>query len=216
MLRVVVRYQGKNGVYKQVRGAPTSVVRASNQLPVFPSVTAVRNVPENTPTNLPIGLPVHATDTDDDSLTYSLSGDDAPSFAFDTGSGQLSTSRSLDFETKNTYQVTISVDDGHGGSDSVAVTIQVTDVNEPPDQMARPTGEDGFEQITVTWKPASNTGPSISSYDVQYRIRETETADITSFGPTITTGVINQLVRGSYYEVQVRATNAEGAGQWSL
>ena len=216
VIRVVVRYQGKDGVYKQVRSAATSVVRATNQIPTFPSTTAVLRVPENTPVGVPIDLPVQAIDTDDDLLTYSLSGDDASSFDFDTTSGQISTSTALDFETKNTYEVMITVDDGHDGSASVPVTIQVTDVDEPPDQMARPTAVGAHEQITVSWDPASNTGPAISTYDVQHRIRETDTAGVTSFGPTISMGVVNQLVRGSYYEVQVRATNAEGTGQWSL
>ena len=214
-LRVVVRYQGTNGVYKQARSAPTAVVRATNRLPAFPTQSATRSVDENTGAGVAIGVPVEATDADDDPLIYSLSENDASSFAFNTDTGQISTGAALDFEAKNTYQVTITVDDGHGGSASVAATIQVSDVDEPPDQMARPVAVGAHEQITVFWDPPSNTGPAISRYDVQYRIRETETASIASFGPTNTMGIINQLVRGSYYEVQVRATNDEGAGEWS-
>ena len=215
ILRVVVRYQGKDGVYKQVRSAATSVVRATNRIPTFLSESTTLSVDENVGSDVLIGLPIPATDADDDPLTYSMMGTDASFFGFNTNTGQISTDAALDFETKNTYQVTITVDDGHDGTDSVGVTIQVTDIDEPPDQMARPTATNGFEQISVTWETPSNPGPAISGYDVQYRIRETETADTTSFGPTITMGVINQLVRGSYYEVQVRATNAEGVGQWS-
>ena len=215
VLRVVVRYQGKDGVYKQVRSAATSVVRATNQIPTFLTESTTRSVDENTEAGVAVGAPVGATDADADPLTYSLSGNDASFFSLKTDSGQISTAAALDFETKNTYQVTVTVGDGHGGSDSVAVTVQVTDVDEPPDQMARPTATDGFEQISVTWETPSNPGPAISGFDVQYRIRGADTVGIANFGATITTGVINQLVRGSYYEVQVRATNAEGAGGWS-
>ena len=110
----------------------------------------------------------------------------------------------------------MSVTDGEGGADSIAVTIQVTNVNEPPDRMARPTAIGGFEQITLTWSPPSNPGPAISGYDVQYRISGTETFDNTAnFGPTLTTGVITGLDRGKYYEAQVRAKNADGDGEWS-
>ena len=56
-----------------------------------------------------IGLPIGATDADDDALTYSLSGDDASSFALNTVSGQISTSAALDFEFKNTYLPTHGV-----------------------------------------------------------------------------------------------------------
>ena len=111
----------------------------------------------------------------------------------------------------------MSVTDGQGGADSIAVTIQVTNVNEPPDQMARPTAVGGFEQITVTWVPPSNPGPAISGYDVQYRIRGAETFDnIANFGSTQTSGVITGLARGKYYETLVRAKNADGDGEWSL
>ena len=215
ILRVVVRYQGKDGVYKQVRSAATSVVRATNRIPTFLSESTTLSVDENVGSDVLIGLPIPATDADDDPLTYSMMGTDASFFGFNTDTGQISTDAALDFETKNTYQVTITVDDGHDGTDSVGVTIQVTNIDEPPDQMARPTATNGFEQISVTWETPSNPGPAISGYDIQYRIRETETAGVTNFGPTIIMGVINRLVRGSYYEVQVRATNAEGVGQWS-
>ena len=84
--------------------------------------------------------------------------------------------------------------------------------------MSRPTAVGGFEQITVSWSPPSaKPGPAISGYDVQYRIRGAETFDSTAnFGPTLTTGAVTGLVRGNYYEIQVRAKkNAEGDGDWS-
>ena len=216
VLRATVSYQSAGGVDQEVRSDATSTVRAANQLPMFPSATATRSVPENTVAGVAIGIPVQASDGDDDTLAYSLSGDDAPSFTFNTVSGQISTAAALDFETKNAYEITVSASDGQGGADSVAVTIRVTNVNEPPDRMARPTAAGGFEQITVTWIPPSNPGPAISGYDVQYRIRGAATFDnIANFGPTPTSDVITGLARGKYYEAQVRAKNADGDGQWS-
>ena len=41
-------------------------------------------------------------------------------------SGQLQTSAALNFETKDSYAVTVSVSDGNGGTDSIDVTINVT------------------------------------------------------------------------------------------
>ena len=216
-LRAVVSYQGISGGDQEVRSAATSPVRAANQLPTFPSETATRSVPENTVPGVAIGLPIGATDADDDTLTHSLSGTDASSFAFNKTSGQISTAADLDFETKSAYQLTVSVTDGEGGSDTVAVTIRVTNVNEPPDRMDPPTAVGGFEQITVTWVPPSNPGPAISGYDVQYRIRGAATFDNTAnFGSTPNSGVITGLDRGKYYEAQVRAKNADGDGEWSL
>ena len=126
VLRAEAHYQSTDGINQDVHSAATLVVRAANQVPTFPSETTTRSVPENTAAGAAIGLPIVATDADDDPLTYSLSGDDRPSFAFSTTSGQISTGAALDLETKSAYQLTVSVTDDQGGSDSIAVTIQVT------------------------------------------------------------------------------------------
>ena len=70
-----------------------------------------------------------ATDADNDRLSYSLGGTDAASFFINPVLGNLITrGTALDYETKNSYSVTAIVQDGHGGNDSIAVTINVTDV----------------------------------------------------------------------------------------
>ena len=38
----------------------------------------------------------------------------------------------MDYEVKSSYTVTVDVSDGNGGSDSITVTINVTDVAESP------------------------------------------------------------------------------------
>ncbi len=94
--------------------------------------STTRSVAENTGSGVDIGSAVSATDADDDTLTYTLSGTDAASFSIDSSSGQLQTSVALDYETKSSYSVTITVSDGKGGSDSISVTINVTDIDETP------------------------------------------------------------------------------------
>ncbi len=94
--------------------------------------STTRSVAENTASGEDIGTAVAATDADNDTLTYSLGGADADSFSMDTATGQLQTKAALDYETKTSYSVTVSVDDGNGGTDTIAVTINVTDVNEIP------------------------------------------------------------------------------------
>ena len=80
--------------------------------------------------NTNVGAAIAATDADDDSLNYSLGGTDANSFSIDTYSGQLQTNAVLDFETKASYSVTVSVSDEDGGSDIITVDIEVIDVDE--------------------------------------------------------------------------------------
>ena len=48
------------------------------------------------------------------------------SFSIVSTSGQLQTKAALDYETKSSYAVTVSVDDGNGKSDTISVTINVT------------------------------------------------------------------------------------------
>ncbi len=94
--------------------------------------TAVRSVAENTPAGQPIGAPITATDADGDSLNYTLSGDDADAFTLDSATGQLRTKAPLNYESKQTYSaLTVTVDDGHDHTDTIPLTVNVTDEDEP-------------------------------------------------------------------------------------
>ncbi len=111
----------------------TDVVETpANRAPIFTSgSTTTRAIAENTAAGLHIGTPVAATDADSDTLTYTLGGTDAASFGIDATTGQLKTKAPLDYETKSTYTVTVSVSDG-SLTDTITVTINVTDVVETP------------------------------------------------------------------------------------
>ncbi len=88
-----------------------------------------RTVAENTPRGMNIREPVAATDADNDSLTYTLGGPDAASFDIEPTTGQLRTFAALDYETKRTYTVKVTVSDGNL-TDAITVTIEVTDVDD--------------------------------------------------------------------------------------
>ena len=84
------------------------------------------------------GEPVAAADPDGDTLTYSLSGDDAGSFEIDASTGQLWSKAPLDYETQANYTLVVSVRDSrdfNGDPDTaidaaVTVTIVVVNVGE--------------------------------------------------------------------------------------
>ena len=114
---------------------PVAVIDAINQNPTFTDGNrTTRSVAENTASATNIGDPVAATDPNtDDTLTYTLGGTDASTFRFNSSSsstGQLKTRAALDYETKHSYSVRVTVSDGNGGSDRINVTINVTDVLE--------------------------------------------------------------------------------------
>ena len=111
----------------------TVIVINVNEPPKFPSETDDRSVTENTAAGQDIGTPVSATDPDTgDTLTYALDGTDAASFDIDLLTGQLQTKADLDFEEKTSYTVTVTATDSSDASDTIRVTITVTNVDEPP------------------------------------------------------------------------------------
>ena len=96
---------------------------------------------ENSASGTNVGAAVTATDPDTgDTLTYSLSGTDAASFEIGSSTGQITTKTGVtyDYETKKSYSVTVGVSDGNGGTDSIAVTVSLTDVNETPPVVEKP------------------------------------------------------------------------------
>ena len=98
------------------------------------ATSTYRMVAENTAAGTDIGDPVMATDSDrgdQETLVYTLGGDDAASFAIDSATGQLSTSAPLDYETKNEFMVTVTATDDDEASSMIYVTIMVTDVGLP-------------------------------------------------------------------------------------
>ena len=102
-----------------------------NALPMFnEGSTTTRSVAENTPAGGEVGGPVEATD--DDTLTYTMSGPDAPLFDIDGETGQVTVgaSTTLDFESGVTeYSVEVTAIDLSLASTTIAVAISVTDVS---------------------------------------------------------------------------------------
>ncbi len=104
-----------------------------NQAPTFNEGSSITHrIAENTTGTHNIGNPVTATDSDGGTLTYSLEGTDRTSFAIDGNQLQTRAGVTYDYEKKDRYEVTVRVEDGQGGSNTIEVTINLTDVNEAP------------------------------------------------------------------------------------
>ena len=162
----------------------TDVDEASaNNAPTFTDGdSATRSVAENTASGGNIGSAVAATDADDDTLTYTLGGTDAASFSIVKSSGQLQTNAELDAETKSTYTVKVAVSDGKGGTDSITVTINVTDVaGAAPSLETSPVIPENTALLTnfpnpfnpETWIPYQLAKPAevtLTIYDIRGRV----------------------------------------------
>ena len=193
---------------------------STNAPPAFSAATATRSVPENSPASTNVGAPVTATDGDNDPLAYSLEGTAATAFEIVSTSGQIRTTagETYDRETQSSYAVTVKADDGNGGTDTIAVTITVTNVIEPPGRPAAPSVSsvaDSTTSLSVMWTAPENTGPAIDTYDLRYR---QGTSGSWINGPQNVSGTsatISGLTANTLYQVQVLATSGEGGSPWS-
>ena len=95
---------------------------------------------------------------DGDLLGYRLQG--APEFEIDEDTGQIQVAPgvTLDRERTPSYEVTVTASDGKGGTDSITVTINVSNVNEAPTAVndTATTDEDQSVRIDVL---ANDTDP---------------------------------------------------------
>ena len=138
--------QGANNTYEltltaadatnQTSQALTLTIADVNEAPAFASASVDLNAAEN---DSSFAHTVEAASDEDSgqTLAYSLSGDDAAYFNFDTATRALSFKQAPDFEnpedqnTDNAYQITITASDGDL-QDTQAITVTVTDVDEAP------------------------------------------------------------------------------------
>ena len=192
---------------------------AFNDVPEFDIFTLPLTIPENTAAGQNIGNPVTATDSDGGTLVYSLEGADAASFDIDVATGQIETKAGVtyNYEAKNSYAVKVKVIDGQGGSATIPVTINLTDIDgEAPGKAAVPSvSMASSTSLTATWTTPANPGPPITDYDVQYRVGNSGAFTAWPHSGTGLTATITGLTANMSYEVQVRAKNAEGTGAWS-
>ena len=174
---------------------------------------------------------VAAADSDaGDSLTgYALQGGaDAAQFSIVEATGVLTFTSAPNFEaaadadTNNDYVVVVRATSGTGVREKTAdqtITVTVTDeAGEAPGAPATPSvSSASVSSVTVTWAAPSNAGPPIADYDYRYRVKTPQGSwtEVTSTPITALGATIAGLAENAEYEVQVRATNAEGTGGWS-
>ena len=124
---------------------------------------ATRSVDEDGAENTRAGAPVTAEDPDGDPLTYSLSGADAAAFTVGTRSGQIrvGAGTSLDFETRQSYEVIVQVTDNRNANgqrdtrvdDTITVTIRVNNLDEPGSVTVKPPPVAGFASTAEVADP---------------------------------------------------------------
>ena len=134
-LRVTVQYSDGHDSGKrlqQVSNHRTVARSLSNQPPAFDNSKFERSVPENSTADTTVGTAVVASDPENDTLSYRLSGDN--NFTIDSATGQIrvASRAALDHERRPTHTVVVTASDPSDASATATGTISVGDVNEPP------------------------------------------------------------------------------------
>ena len=221
-LRVSAAYTDGHGPDKGRSVVSANSVRAArvgNVAPSFDESAPTRSVRENARARAAVWMSVRATDNDSgDVVTYELSGSDL--FTIDSNSGQISVvaDGSLDHETAPSHSVIVKASDPSNASDTVTVTIEVTDVNERPDAVAD-TGrarEDGDVTIDVL---ANDSDPEDDRSALTLRV----TADPRRGSATVNepanpgeTPTITYTPRADYHGSDVFTYEVRDAGSPSL
>ena len=199
--------------------------------PEFDDDSTTMSFPENSPVGRVVGQ-VSASDYEyppldrrprqhqETVILYSLEGPDKRSFNIERFAGAIRANRTYNYEAdKHTYSVTVRAANGKGESDTIDVTINLTDVKErsgtplPPTVNANP---DSNTSLDVSWKkPKLKGGPDIVRYGLQYRELPVGAWANQPHSGTATTATITGLTPGTEYQVRVKADNGEKLSRWS-
>ena len=167
------------------------------------------------------------SDSEDKIERYDITGGaDQAFFLVIASSGHLEFGDAPNYEdakdqgSNNTYVVEVQATSGTGEREKTAtqtITVTVTDVDtEAPGKPAAPTvTAASATSLTVNWTAPANAGPAITDYDVQYRAGASGDWSDAGHTGTATTATLTDLEQNTSYQVQVRATNDEGIGDWS-
>ena len=162
-----------------------------------------------------------SSDPDDDPLKYRWNqyrGERVALSSRDVVNPTFTAPRELTADVVLSFRLLVTDPGGRFDTDTVEVTVTVTDEdNENPGKPLAPTVSAATPySLMVEWMEPENTGPAITDYDVRYRKGGSGDGftDAQHQG-TARTATLTGLSPDTVYEVQVRATNATGTGDWS-
>ena len=209
-------------------GNPSTATVTVEEPNISPVVTTTS--PITVKENRTVVFTLDATDANDDPITgWSITGGTDRTLFSLTNEGVLTFKTAPDYEnpsdtgSNNSYEIEVTASDGTDDSTPLTLTVNVTNVNEPPgaptDLSVSTNDDNPTTALDVSWTAPDTTGiPPITGYDVQYRVHgQTDWLDhnFDSVGTTTKT-TISDLASNTTYQVQVRAKNDEGEGQWVM
>ncbi|KAK3732012.1 hypothetical protein QZH41_016882, partial [Actinostola sp. cb2023] len=150
-------------------------VNNTNDAPSFVNAPYTTQIVENRVTGSNVYKVTGSDEDTSDTLTYSMSGTNNGHFAIGSSTGVMTTAQVLDYESVNSYSLTVKVSDGTT-SVSTPLTISVTDANDSPVFTAAPYNtsvneNDASATVYTVSATDQDTGRlSVSLYRLQYDV----------------------------------------------
>ena len=113
-------------------------------------------------------------------------------------------------------EITFDAQDNHNAAASATFTITVTDVPAQVSGVVVENIADSHTSLSVDWNKPDDNGETIDQYQVRY-VDENDTAlEVVVTGEDTLTTDLTGLTQGTTYEIQVRARNTHGYGEYSI
>ena len=153
---------------------------------------------------------INATDPEDSSLTYTLSGTGSENFTIDT-EGSITLINTLDYETATSYELIVAVDDGTNVSTEV-ITVSVTDINETPTLNVAVAQNSVQENAAIGTTIATSTVNDPEAGTVTYSLSGTgsENFSVSSDG-TVTLVSALDYQNATAYEITLTASDGDNS-----
>ena len=144
-------------------------------------------------------------------VTYTLTGDDSDFFELVNNQLKLKDGNSADFETKATYNLTITADDDEANSASLDYTINVTNVNEQPTSITLSSTSFNENSLSETIGVISTADDDSSdSYTYELSGADAESFEIVSSSLKLKDSIsANYEVKNSY-AITITSTDSGG------
>ncbi|MCX7418541.1 MAG: DUF4347 domain-containing protein [Planctomycetia bacterium] len=205
----------------------TVSVTAINDAPIITSdgggATALFTQAEN----IAAVTTVTSTDFDGAAAVYSLSGADAARFTINSSTGELTFVSIPNYEspndsdTDNIYEISVTVSDGAGGSDSQAISVTVTDSNEfavtnPTDiDNAADAVNENAANGTVVGVTGFATDADATTNGITYSLFDSAGGRFAINGSTgivtVANGTLLDYEAATSHNITIRATSADGS-----
>ncbi|XP_041515884.1 cadherin-related family member 2 isoform X1 [Microtus oregoni] len=175
--------------------------------------------------DLPVGDVVFwlvATDSDNDPLTYGISGPYAYFFSVNSSTGEVKLASPLDFETLRSFQITISVNDNHNTAVTKELRVIVDDRNDnvpvfQGSEFSTSINETlpvGSVVFSVVAKDEDSGTAGIVRYFIEKVIPSTDDSKnlfrILDNGSIVLNGSLNYNSKSAFYQLQLKACDSGG------